>query len=337
MQEFDYVIVGAGSAGCVLANRLTERPDATVLALEAGGQDNSVFMKAPLAWRQIWRGPKYNWNYATEPEAYCDGRRISLPRGKVLGGSSSINGMLYVRGNPRDYDLWRQAGCEGWSYADVLPYFKRAEGSWRGEGDYHGGSGPLGVSPTDVTDLNFDLIRDTARAAGIPFTDDFSGAQPEGFGIVDLTIKDGAARERLAGLSQARDEARQPEGRDRRAVQENPDRERPRGRDRLFAGRRREDRARPARGHPQRRLLQLAATAAALGHRPGRGIAQGRHRARARPARRRKEPLRARRVSCAICDEAADHLPQPPARRPGRALGAAMGPVPQAAISRPRR
>ena len=192
MEEYDYIIVGAGSAGCVLANRLTEDAAVSVLALEAGGKDNSVFMKMPLGWRQIWRGPKYNWNFATEPEIHCDDRRISLPRGKVLGGSSSINGMLYVRGNPRDYDLWRQAGCVGWSYADVLPYFKRAEGSWRGEGEYHGGAGPLGVSPTDVANLNFPLIRDTARNAGVPFTEDFSGAQPDGFGIVDLTIKGGS-------------------------------------------------------------------------------------------------------------------------------------------------
>jgi choline dehydrogenase len=191
LAEYDYIIVGAGSAGCVLANRLTENPDVTVLVLEAGGKDNSIFMKMPLAWRQIWRGPRFNWNYTTEPERFLDGRQVALPRGKVLGGSSSINGMLYVRGHPRDYDLWRQAGCDGWSYADVLPYFKRAEGSWRGEGEYHGGAGPLGVSATDVSNLGFDLIRDTAKAAGIPMTDDFSGGQPEGFGIVDLTIKDG--------------------------------------------------------------------------------------------------------------------------------------------------
>ena len=192
MEEFDYVIVGAGSAGCVLANRLTEDASARVLALEAGGPDNSVFMKIPLGWRQIWRGPKHNWNFTTEPEAHCDNRKIELPRGKTLGGSSSINGMLYVRGHPRDYDLWRQAGCEGWSYADALPYFKRAEGNWRGEGDFHGGEGPLGVSPTDVKNLNFPLIRDTAEAAGIPFTEDFSGAEPDGFGIVDLTILNGS-------------------------------------------------------------------------------------------------------------------------------------------------
>jgi choline dehydrogenase len=191
LAEYDYIIVGAGSAGCVLANRLTEDPNVRVLVVEAGGKDNSIFLKMPLAWRQIWRGPKFNWNYATEPERFLDGRRVALPRGKVLGGSSSINGMLYVRGHPRDYDLWRQAGCDGWSYADVLPYFKRAEGSWRGEGEHHGGAGPLGVSATDVSNLGFDLIRDTARTAGIPMTDDFSGSQPEGFGMVDLTIKDG--------------------------------------------------------------------------------------------------------------------------------------------------
>ncbi len=191
MEEFDYVVVGAGSAGCVLANRLTEDGKTTVLVLEAGGKDDSLFMKIPLAWRQIWRGPRHNWNFVTEPEPWCDDRRLSLPRGKTLGGSSSINGMLYVRGHPRDYDLWRQAGCDGWSYADVLPYFRRAEGSWRGESAYHGGSGPLGVSPTDVRNLNFPLIRDTARNAGIPITSDFSGAEPDGLGIVDLTVKDG--------------------------------------------------------------------------------------------------------------------------------------------------
>ena len=189
-KPYDYVIVGAGAAGCVLATRLTEDPGVTVLLLEAGGWDRHVYMRMPLAWRQIWRGPRYNWNYLTEPEPHLDGRRLSLPRGKVLGGSTSINGMLYVRGNPRDYDLWRQAGCEGWSYADVLPYFKRSENNWRGEGTYHGGSGPIGVSPTDVSNLGFPLIRETAKAAGIPVSEDFA-ADPEGFGIVDLTIKDG--------------------------------------------------------------------------------------------------------------------------------------------------
>jgi choline dehydrogenase len=190
LRAYDYVIIGAGAAGCVLAARLTEDPAVTVLLLEAGGWDRSIYMKIPLAWRQIWRGPRFGWGYASEPEPFLDGRRLSLPRGKVMGGSSSINGMLYVRGHPRDYDLWRQAGCEGWSYADVLPYFRRAESNWRGEGKFHGGSGPIGVSPTDVRNLGYPLIRETAIAAGIPVSDDFS-ADPEGFGIVDLTIKNG--------------------------------------------------------------------------------------------------------------------------------------------------
>jgi choline dehydrogenase len=187
---YDYIIVGAGAAGCVLANRLTEDRDVSVLVLEAGGWDRHIYMKVPLLWRQIWRGPRFGWNYTTEPEPFLDGRRVNLPRGKVIGGSTSINGMLYVRGNPRDYDLWRQAGCEGWSYADVLPYFKRSESNWRGAGKYHGADGPIAVSATDVTNLGLPLIRETAKAAGIPMSDDFA-ADPEGFGIVDLTIENG--------------------------------------------------------------------------------------------------------------------------------------------------
>ena len=215
MKSYDFIIVGAGAAGCVLASRLTEDPAVKVLLLEAGGWDRSIYMRMPLAWRQIWRGPRYGWNYWSEPEPYLDGRKLSLPRGKVMGGSSSINGMLYVRGHPRDYDLWRQAGCEGWSYAEVLPYFRRAESNWRGEGPYHGGDGPLGVSPTDVTNLGYPLIQATARAAGIPMSDDFS-VDPEGFGIVDLTIKNGPPVERLASLFATGAFAPEPDGEGRR-------------------------------------------------------------------------------------------------------------------------
>ena len=190
-ETYDYVIVGAGAGGCVLAARLTEEPGVKVLLLEAGGKDNSLYMHMPLGWRQIWRGPKHNWNYASEPEPYIENRVISAPRGRTLGGSTSINGMLYLRGHPRDYDQWRQLGNDGWSYAETLPYFKKSEGSWRGEGKYHGGSGPLGVSPIDVKGLHFDAFIASAKAAGFPVTSDINGDHPEGFTPVDIMVKNG--------------------------------------------------------------------------------------------------------------------------------------------------
>jgi choline dehydrogenase len=190
-ETYDYIIVGAGAGGCVLANRLTEDPSVRVLVLEAGGPDNSLYMHMPLGWRQIWRGPMHNWNYVSEPEPYCDNRVIAAPRGKTLGGSTSINGMLYVRGHPRDYDQWRQLGNEGWSYSETLPYFKRSEGGWRGEDARHGGSGPLGTTPIDVKGLHFDAFIESARQAGHPVTRDINGEVSEGFTPVDIMVKNG--------------------------------------------------------------------------------------------------------------------------------------------------
>jgi choline dehydrogenase len=190
MQEYDYIIVGAGSAGCVLANRLTEDRQIRVLVLEAGGRDLHPYVHMPLTWRTIWRGPLYNWMYETEPEPYLDNRRVALPRGKVLGGSSTINGLLYIRGNARDYDTWRQLGNDGWSYAQVLPYFKRSENNWRGESAVHGAGGPLQVTPVDTTHYSYEPMMQAAVNAGIPLTDDFA-ADPEGFNRLDVTVGNG--------------------------------------------------------------------------------------------------------------------------------------------------
>jgi choline dehydrogenase len=190
MQEYDYVIVGAGSAGCVVANRLTADPKLRVLVLEAGGRDLHPYVHMPLTWRTIWQGPLYNWMYKTEPEPYLDNRRVALPRGKVLGGSSTINGLLYIRGNPRDYDTWRQLGNYGWSYDQVLPYFKRSENNWRGESKVHGTGGPLQVTPVDVTHYSYEPMMQAAVNAGIPLTHDFA-EDPEGFNRLDVTVGNG--------------------------------------------------------------------------------------------------------------------------------------------------
>ena len=190
-QSYDYVIVGAGAGGCVLAARLTEDPSVKVLLLEAGGRDSSMYMHMPLGWRQIWRGPMHNWNFYSEPEPFADGRKFLAPRGKTLGGSTSINGMLYIRGHPRDYDEWRQLGAAGWSYADVLPYFKKAEGHWGGDSKFHGGSGPTGITRIDTRGLHYDAFMAAARQAGHIVTDDINGEVPEGFTPVDITVKNG--------------------------------------------------------------------------------------------------------------------------------------------------
>ena len=185
---YDYIIIGAGSAGCVIAARLSEDPALKVLVIEAGGKDSHPYIHMPLGFLKAMFVPGMTWGYTSEPVPALDGRRLPLPRGKVLGGSSSINGMFYMRGHPRDYDTWRQMGCEGWGYADVLPYFKRMETSWRGEDKYHGGSGPLHVQPIDTRLLLHDPLMETAKNVGYPVSDDLSGELPEGFSKGEVTI-----------------------------------------------------------------------------------------------------------------------------------------------------
>jgi choline dehydrogenase len=187
---FDFIIVGAGSAGCVLANRLTADGRHTVLLLEAGGEDRNIWLHIPLGYGKHFANREVNWLYETEPEDECHGRRIIAPRGKVMGGSSSINGLMYVRGQAEDYDHWRQLGNVGWSHADVLPYFKKAESQQRGADDLHGGDGPLSVS--DLGDVPIgDAFIAAAEHCGFPRNPDFNGARQEGFGYYQFTTRNG--------------------------------------------------------------------------------------------------------------------------------------------------
>ena len=191
--HYDYVIVGGGSAGSVLAARLTEDADVKVLLLEAGGKNTSILVRMPAGVGSLIKAKSdFNWGFWTEPEPHMNDRRLWWPRGKGLGGSSAINGMVYIRGHARDYDQWRQMGLSGWSYADVLPYFKRSEGFVGGDDAYHGGKGPLAVSWGERSShpLYAGVIKAGAEA-GHRLTDDFNGADQEGFGRYQLTIKDG--------------------------------------------------------------------------------------------------------------------------------------------------
>jgi len=180
--EVDYVIVGAGSAGCVLANRLSADRADSVAIIEAGGRDSHPLIKMPVGFLRALMRPELGWGLMSEPEPALNGRRIPLPRGRVLGGSSSINGMFHIRGHRLDFDAWRdEAGCTGWSYEEVLPYFRRSETSWRGAGPYHGGDGPLHVRAIDTRGLLSEPLLEAAQAAGHRLLDDYDG--PDQIGI----------------------------------------------------------------------------------------------------------------------------------------------------------
>jgi choline dehydrogenase len=187
----DYIIVGAGSAGCVLANRLSADPSVQVVLLEAGGPDSNPWLHIPVGYFRTMHNPAYDWCYRTEPDPGLNGRTLAWPRGKVLGGSSAINGLLYVRGQPQDYDHWRQLGNEGWSWSDIRPHFLRAEDQERGASDHHATGGPLAVSDPRLSRPICDAWVQAAQAAGYIYNPDFNGAAQEGVGYFQLTARNG--------------------------------------------------------------------------------------------------------------------------------------------------
>jgi choline dehydrogenase-like flavoprotein len=189
--SFDYIVVGAGSAGCVLANRLTASGKHRVLLIEAGGEDRNLWIHVPIGYAKLFADARHNWLYNSEPEPELGGRSIIQPRGKVMGGSSSINGLLYIRGQAEDFNHWRQLGNAGWSFTDVLPYFRRAEDQERGEDELHGVGGPLAVRDVSEPHPLCEAFIAACEEAGIPRTDDFNGPTQEGAGYFQLTTRKG--------------------------------------------------------------------------------------------------------------------------------------------------
>ena len=189
--RYDFIIVGAGSAGCVLANRLSGDGRSRVLLLEFGGSDRSIFIQMPAALAYPMNTKRWNWGYYSEPEPHLNNRRLHCPRGKGLGGSSSINGLVYVRGNPLDFEAWEEQGAHGWGYAQVLPYFRRAETRKEGGNAYRGGDGPLSTTYGTLDNPLHQAWLDAAVEAGYDLTEDYNGFRQEGFGRMDMTVRDG--------------------------------------------------------------------------------------------------------------------------------------------------
>jgi len=191
MNMFDYIVIGSGSAGSIIAARLSENPDVSVLLLEAGRRDNHPFMPMPIAFPKVMNNRAYIWPYETEPEPGLNDRRLAIWRGKTLGGCSSINAMINMRGNRGDYDLWARQGLEGWSYREVLPYFRKLESSWRGADAYHGTDGPVGNVPVDRPETFFPHLERAAINAGLPVCSDQNGAGQDGISRVEITTNGG--------------------------------------------------------------------------------------------------------------------------------------------------
>ena len=188
---FDFIIVGAGSAGCVMADRLSADGKNSVLLLEFGGSDRGPFIQMPSALSYPMNMNLYNWGFETDPEPHLGGRRLATPRGKVVGGSSSINGMVYVRGHARDFDTWEEMGAKGWGFRHVQPYFKRMEHSHGGEDGWRGTNGPMHVTRGARSNPLYQAFIEAGRQAGYPVTQDYNGHQQEGFGPMEMTVHRG--------------------------------------------------------------------------------------------------------------------------------------------------
>ena len=307
VETYDYIVVGAGSAGAVVANRLSADPRNRVLLLEAGPAGNP-WSRIPIGYARLITNPAANWLYSAEPEPNTNGRRIPVPRGRLLGGSSAINGQAFVRGQAQDFDSWAQMGNRGWSYSDVLPFFKKME-AYEGEGDdaFRGRDGPLRVTNPHARDPLFAALIEAAGQVGIRHNPDYNGAQQDGIAMSQATI---ASRQRMSTARCYLDPVRSRQN--LRIVT-----------DALTEGlvldgsalhgcalqrrRRRARSAGSARGRGQRGIDQLAATAGAVGHRPAGSPAGARHRRPTCAARRRREPARSLCAAHALGDRRQGH------------------------------
>ncbi len=287
-EVFDHIVIGAGSAGCVLANRLSADPKRRVLLLEAGGPDRNIWIHIPAGYYRNIYNPKLGWGYETEPEPHLDGRRISWPLGKVLGGSSAINGLVYIRGQKEDFDQWRQLGNRGWGYDDVLPYFLKSERQERGPDAYHGADGPLGVADLRLQHPLCEAFIAAARNAGFPANPDFNGDSQEGVGYYQLTEWNGRRSSTAVCYLDPVKGRPNLEIRTRAQVTKISGRGRPRGWRRLQARKCARGGALPRRDRALGRRHQLAPGAPALRHRPGCVAAGARHPGDARSAGRRR-------------------------------------------------